>query len=192
MISASDYQAIVLEMERGNFRKALALQQEIESVGPPSAQLLRLKAIIFHRLGQGDASYQAFQQSLKMAPDDVVTLVACAGLLTDAGAAQPAADMYQQALRLSPACAEASAGLAGVLLRAGDRVRALVWLEKAVTDNPDNTAWRLKLAEQFISVGRARDGVTHLKTLLKQMPDDPDLLFCLARVCCSSRMLMAL
>ncbi|RMF92216.1 MAG: hypothetical protein D6741_15180, partial [Planctomycetota bacterium] len=81
-------------------------------------------------------------------------------------------------LNLRPDDLEAKARLGSILVKVNAYGQAYRVLEDVVRRDPERTQSRRELVEVELAIGRFRDALIHLdKHLLKDAPDDPELLF---------------
>ncbi|MCD6359832.1 MAG: tetratricopeptide repeat protein [Armatimonadetes bacterium] len=122
---------------RGEFKKALGLVQDVISGGAATGQAYLLRARCHLALNEEEAAMGDLRRAIEASPDLVEAHVRLARLLSKRGLWQVAAARYQAALDIAPDNREALQGLARLYRDNGHRRRAIELLEAAPSSSSD-------------------------------------------------------
>jgi tetratricopeptide (TPR) repeat protein len=117
-------------LRAGDFDKAVELSRAALKESPNSAQLWTLQGIAFTRKGDDKAALAAFQQALKISPNNLAALAGAAQIEYQAGS-QSAVPLLQRLVQLRPEDPTAHAMLAVLEYRHGNCAAAVPHFEKA-------------------------------------------------------------
>jgi tetratricopeptide (TPR) repeat protein len=121
---------ITSALRAGDLDKAVELSRSALKESPNDAQLWTLQGIAFTRKGDGKAALAAFQQALKVSPNNIAALAGAAQIEYQAGS-QDAVPLLNRLIQLRPDEPTAHAMLAVLDYRRGNCVAAVPNFEKA-------------------------------------------------------------
>jgi predicted O-linked N-acetylglucosamine transferase (SPINDLY family) len=172
-------------LECGRLNEALANAELALPGGSDSAFLHRTRGRIFAALGRPIDAAQAFQECLRLAPDDPKNLQAAGDYARDAGEESLAAELLERLCQVLPESAAAWAKCGGAYLNAGDLQPALAALRTSVRLDPN--AYQLHSVMLYTSVmDSAKSGLELLsdhrhwplgvstEAMTKQFPNSPE------------------
>lgn len=111
-------------------------------------------------------------------------LVTEARQLFQQGQATQARERLEEALAINPQCAVAHNDLGAVAYSLGDVGGAQVAYEQAVKLEPNNTTFKMNMADlYFVAAGRPDDAIQMYLELFRQFPRNIEVLTALGRIC---------
>lgn len=122
-----------------------------------------------------------FQQQLQNHPDNLELLIGTSLLLQQENNDKLALDYARQALKLDPSLVSAAVLQARLLNSLGKPKEAIASLATILSTQPDDTRLRLQYA-RLLATTDLKKAQHEFQTLLKQTPDDPEIMFSLALV----------
>lgn len=138
----------------------VAVYESAVRVNPRSA-LMRMKlGEVYARHKLHDQAIESFQEALKIRSDDPEAYFAMGNTYIDTSRYDQAVDAFQQAIALNPKHAGAHYNLAGLYMKLGQRVKAQVHLEEALSyyrqesGEQEARAWEKAFWDYF---GQSRD-----------------------------------
>ncbi|MDP2698173.1 tetratricopeptide repeat protein [Thalassospira sp.] len=158
-----------LEPARENYLAALDLAPGVAEIHANYASFLR-------EAGETLAAESACRHALRIRSDHVMALVVLGQILLDQGRTVSASDPLLRALDLSPGHKGALTAYGEALFRLGQFAGALHCLKQVLALDPDAREARRTLALLNLRTGRGIEAASALDLLLRQTPDDPELL----------------
>jgi len=144
-------------LEELSFEKAAA---ELEAAAKLSEDLPRLQFLLglaYFKLGRSQEAKGRFEDELKRAPDDFLTLYYLASLLEKLNELDAARQRIEAALKQEPQSAEALTLAGSILFKQGQTAEAVRALEQALARQPENSETRYLLARGYQKLGRKQD-----------------------------------
>jgi Flp pilus assembly protein TadD len=117
------------------------------------------------------AAEKAFEEALRIEPDDVTALLDLAAIRKEAGRFPEAQALYEKALGLGAPRATTAADLGTVYLLQGKLAEGEASLSRALESDPENTAARYNLAWAYQKEGRNTDAEREYKETLRRRPE---------------------
>lgn len=148
---------------------------EALKLSPETPEDTLMAADLAERSGQHDAAESAYRRVLAVDPGNVQANAGLAHLLIARKEYAEAEKLLRKALEKSPNDPAMTAQLATVLA-AQDKAEALPLLEKLHSDHPGDRAVTRMLADVLAQAGDSAHSDQLYVTLLKDQPDDADLL----------------
>jgi len=173
--------AIAELIEAGRLEEAMALSSDMaESEAATAFDAIAVKAT------EGDIEtvrslITHYAAMLKKYPNNDQLLLGYSVLLQHEGRDTEALDAVSRALKIDPENIRAAFQETRILQQMGQQDLALEKLAKLVEENPDNFALRARYA-RVVSATDLNESRRQFETLLKQAPNDPEILFSLAIV----------
>jgi tetratricopeptide (TPR) repeat protein len=127
---ANPVEPISAALRASDFDQAVSLTRSALQQAPNNPQLWTLQGIAFSRKGDNKQALAAFQQALKISPDNIAALAGAAQIHYQAGS-QSAVPLLNHLLQLRPDDPTASAMLAVLEYRRGDCAAAARHFQKA-------------------------------------------------------------
>jgi tetratricopeptide (TPR) repeat protein len=155
----------------------LRLPFQIRRAGRESRMLPLLEpAVAVFNAGNFDETIRMCRSILVEEPQSAQANHLCGRALIELGRHVEAESFLKLAVHLAPDLAEAHADLSAVLLQAADYADAEVSCRRAVSIEPTEVRYRLRLVEILESAGRERDALAELAMAQECAPDQLDLL----------------
>lgn len=143
---------------------------------PVDAALHALLAELRWRSGAGAELTAPLERTIEEFPDELKLRLVAADALRNAGEVDRALVMLQQGLRRAPDSPAFLTSI-GVLLDSQGRLSdALNYLQAAVARSPQSAPARRNLVPTLLKLGRSREALEVNDGLLRQMPDDQQLI----------------
>ena len=172
---ARAWRALAQIDQSGNPTEASNDLLEALKLSPETPQDTLMAADLAERSGQKDAAESAYRRVLAVDPGNVEANAGLAHLLIARKEFSEAEKLLRKALEKSPNDPAMTAQLATVLA-AQDKAEALPLLEKLHTAHPNDRAVTRMLADVMAQAGDAAHSDQLYVTLLKDQPDDTELL----------------
>jgi putative PEP-CTERM system TPR-repeat lipoprotein len=178
----ADLALVLAHLRRGEFDKALAAQQQLESKQPDDPQTHTLKGGIL--LGKKDTAGArvAFERALKLRPDYVAAAVNLARMDIAEGHPAEARSRFETIVKANPKNVEAHLLLAELLAETGAppaEVRSA--LDRASAANPAAIAPKIALTRHYLKEKEPKKALTVAQELASAHATDPQALGMLAR-----------
>jgi tetratricopeptide (TPR) repeat protein len=159
-------------LRAGDLEQAVELSRAALQKAPNNAQLWTLQGIAFASKGDGKSALAAFQQALKISPNNVAALAGAAQIQFQAGS-QGAVPLLEHLLQLRPEDPTAHAMLAVLEYRQGNCVAATPHFEKAGLLLVSQLDALHAYATCLVRLKRLDDAVVIFERALALRPDDP-------------------
>jgi len=169
---ADPTEPIASALRAGEFDTAVALTQSALKASPGSAQLWTLQGIAFAGKGDRKPALAAFQQALKIAPDNVAALAGAAQIGYDADSAE-AVPLLHRILKLRPGDPTAHAMLAVLEYRKGNCPAAVPHFDQAGRLLDSQLDALHAYATCLARLKRLDDAAAVLQRAVALRPDDP-------------------
>ena len=164
-------QALALD-ERGDRQGAMSLVIHLLEQHPDFAQAIKAKGMFLEESGRSAEAEAAFEEALKLAPNDPDLLLEVGISRLKAGRKDEALKLLQHCVRISPREGDAQFYLAQIYHLNGKDDLALRAIRQAVEAQPDNTAAWQKYGELLCGTGHCEAA---LPLLVKAQRKDPSL-----------------
>ena len=150
--------------EQGDKQGAMALTLQLLSQNPKFAPAIKLKGMLLEEAGQTSEAAAAYEEALKLAPDDPDLLFKTGVHQLTTGNAAGAIKLLEHCTKILPGDAEAQYDLAQAYHLNGQDKLALAAIRASLKAEPDNPPVWQKYGELLCSAGDCEGG---LKWLLK-------------------------
>jgi tetratricopeptide (TPR) repeat protein len=117
-----------------------------------------------------DPAISAFQEALKIKPEDVAARIGLGAAFRQKGRLDEAIAQYQLALRIQPDEAQAWINLGNIFQKKGDLAEAIAKYQKALQISPESAEAHYDLASAFRQNGRTDDVISQLEEALQSSP----------------------
>jgi tetratricopeptide (TPR) repeat protein len=114
----------------------------------------------------------AFEQALRLRPQDAVLRARAARALTELGRHVEALAAYRTAVNQQPSLWEARVGLGGLLAQSGASAEAIGEFEAAVKLRPDHAPTRAALGQLLAQTGRMTEAITQFEEAVRLDPQN--------------------
>lgn len=156
----------------GDYKQAIDLYTQAESLGGDKHNLLYARSLSYERMGDIDAAEQDLRAILQEAPEDADSLNALGYMLTvNTERYTEARQLIKKAIEIKPNSPAIMDSIGWVEFKLGHLAESEKWLRKAFTIMPDP-----EVASHLIEVLGARGKTDEARTLLQDMlskhPDD--------------------
>jgi tetratricopeptide (TPR) repeat protein len=165
------HQALTLD-EHGDRQGAMALTLQLLTQSPKFAPAIKLKGMLLEEAGQSAEAEAAYEEALKIAPNDPDLLFKTGISKLHAGDRDQAIKLLEHCTRLSPGDGEAQFYLAQAYHLNGQDKLALAAIRQSLKAEPDNPPVWQKYGELLCSTGDCEGG---LKWLLQAQHSNPSL-----------------
>jgi len=166
--------AIVTDIERGDFvgaeRRAQAALQSL----PPHAEIWRLLAIAQLKAGKIDAAERSLQQANRIDPRSIEVLCNLAAVETHKGNSQNARTTLERAMQLAPDHIGVLSSLGRLRHRLGDFMGAAQCFERCVRADPGRAESWFDLANTSIAMHQWQAAESNVRHGLQLAPNSPD------------------
>ncbi len=154
------YQLGVIRSREGCRPEALkAFQQALQrGMGKDESQAWRQVGDVYVDLFELEKAVEAYQNSIKLDPNDAAAHLALGKLYLDRNNTDPAIVELSTALKLSADLEGVHAGLGRAFRAAGDSAAAINILKRGVERNTSDQAARYVLGQTLLSLGRTDEG----------------------------------
>jgi tetratricopeptide (TPR) repeat protein len=169
---ANPTEPISAALRARDFDKAVELSRTALQQAPNNAQLWTLQGIAFASKGDSKQALSAFQQALKIAPNNIAALAGAAQLEYQAGNSG-AVPLLNRMLQLRPADPTAHAMLAVLDYRQGNCADAVPHFEKAGELLDSQIDALHAYATCLVRLKRLGDAVATFQRAVALRPDDP-------------------
>jgi tetratricopeptide (TPR) repeat protein len=165
-------EAVTVALRAGDFDKAVDLTRAALKQSPNNAQLWTLQGIAFTRKNDSKQALTAFQQALKIAPNNIAALAGAAQIEYESNN-KAAVPLLNHMLELRPGDPTAHAMLAVLAFRAGNCAEAAPHFESAsqlIDSQPDALH---AYATCLVRLKRFDNAIDILQKSAASRPDDP-------------------
>lgn len=137
--------------------------------------------------GRGDASLEAARDASKISPHDALLVQFAESVELEGrrrikiGDLKGALKCYENLLSFSAGTARTHYGMGYCLRGNGDNESAYLHFARAVASAPEQTDYRLDLAQAALAVGKFEEADRQFREILKRRPDDAEALFRFAK-----------
>ena len=165
------HQALTLA-EHGNKQEAMNLVIHLLEQHPDFAPAIKLKGMLLEEAGRGPEAAAAYEEALKLAPNDGDLLLKVGIYELTAGQKEEAIKLLEHCIRILPGDGDAQYYLAQAYHLNGQDKLALRTIQLSLKAEPDNTSVWQKYGELLCGTGDCAAG---LKWLLKAQHSDATL-----------------
>jgi tetratricopeptide (TPR) repeat protein len=165
------HQALSLS-EQGDRQGAMNLVVRLLEQHPDFAPAIKLKAMLLEEAGRASEAAAAYEEALKLAPNDADLLLKAGMYKLSAGEKGEAIKLLERCIRILPGDGDAQFYLAQAYHLNGQDDRALRAIRQSLKAEPDNISVWQKYGELLCSTGDCEAG---LKWLLKAQRSDATL-----------------
>jgi predicted Zn-dependent protease len=156
----------------GDRQQAMNLVLHLLEQHPDFAPALKLKGMLLEESGHSSEAAAAYEQALKLAPNDAYLLLKAGIYKLAAGQKEEAIRLLQHCIRILPGDGDAQYYLAQAYHLNGQDELALPAIRRSLKAEPDNASVWQKYGELLCATG---DCSTGLRWLLKAQHSDPKL-----------------
>jgi tetratricopeptide (TPR) repeat protein len=168
-----DNNAYTAAWQAGDGVKCLKHAQALVKRYPDHAEPYFQLADSYRMLGFADDEVAAYQQGVKVKPDDELAWSWLAGACLRSGRTAEAISAYRQAIRIEPGNAAIWANLGDSYLQSGRTPEAISAYEQAVKLGPRSPSLRFSLAMAYAGAGRFAEAIEAYKRAIKIFPQLP-------------------
>lgn len=165
------HQAVSLA-QHGDRQHAMTLALQLLQRNPKFVPAMKLRAMLLEEAGQTSAAATAYEEALKLAPNDPDLLLKVGIDKLTAGDREQAIQLLQHCTKISPGDGDAPYYLAQAYHLNGQGELALRAIRQSLKTEPDNPSVWQKYGELLCSTGDCRGG---LRWLLKAQHADANL-----------------
>jgi tetratricopeptide (TPR) repeat protein len=158
--------------EHGDKQQAMTLALELLQQDPKFVPALKLKGMLLEESGQNSEAAAAYEEGLKLAPNDPDLLLKTGIYKLAAGDREQALKLLQRCTRILPGDGDAQYYLAQAYHLNGQDDLALAAIKQSLKADPDNPPVWQKYGELLCGTGNCEDG---LRWLLKAQHADASL-----------------
>jgi Flp pilus assembly protein TadD len=159
-----------VELEEGNFERALSLTREAVRLNPNAAGARINLGMAYEKLGRKGEAMDAYRGAFDRNPGNMAAVYRLAPLLEGAGRSDEAADAYRTAIRLNPADAVALNNFGVLLSGMGRLEEASENLTAAVKLSPGYDKGHYNLGLVAMKRGLFGEAVTHFGEAVRLNP----------------------
>lgn len=154
-----------------DYDRGLEAAKKAVELNPTSAAVLDSKALLLERAGRPAEARKLYDQSIKLEPENPITLNNLAYLMAETGDNLDLALTYaQKAKQRMPAMQEVSDTLGWIYLKKNLSDNALQIFQTLVEQSPQNSAFRYHLGLAFYQKGDKAKALKEARTALEQKP----------------------
>jgi tetratricopeptide (TPR) repeat protein len=164
-------QAVTLD-EHGDRQGAMDLVSHLLEQRPNFEPAIKLKGLLLEESGRSSEAAAAYEQALKLAPDDADVLLKTGAYKLNAGQTEQAIQLLQHCLRILPSDGDAEFYLAQAYHANGQNDLALHAIRQSLKAEPDNLDVWQKYGELLCITENCDEG---LRWLLKAQKSNPKL-----------------
>ena len=155
------------------WREPLAFFQTMVADAPRSARSHRELGLVLSEGGRHDEAVAELEASLRLVPDEPITLYNLGNVLSKAGRGDQALRAYEQALAQQPGLVSAYVNLGNVYSTRGDEASAAAVFRRGLGQAPDAAELHLNLANALLRQGRQAEAEAHYREAVRLAPEDP-------------------
>lgn len=170
----------VASAQHGDGQHALAVVNDVLQRRPAFIPALKLRGMLLEDSGQDTDAAAAYEQALKLSPNDADMLLKVGTLRLVAGKTDQALALLQHRVRLLPAEEEGNYYLAQAYHLNGNNEAALAAIRKSLQAAPNDVPVWQKYGELLCSAGQNDDALQWLKKAQAADPSLPRINFDLA------------
>lgn len=178
----ADLLLILANIANGEHQQAVEAARALAEKSPNSPIPFNLMGAAFLGLKDRENARLAFEQALSMDPKFTVAALNLARLDNLDGELGRAKQRLLGILDYDAGNGSAMVELAGVAARQNDPQEAMIWLERAWTNNPGNPQVGLRLGRQYLANGEPLKAMNITRALVEKNPKDPQVLELMANV----------
>lgn len=148
-----------------------------------AARTLAVMALSETAKGQGDSGLAAARAAAKLNPRDALLLHLSETMELEGrrriaiGEFKGAMKCFENLLSFAPGTARSHYGMGYSLRANGDNESAYLHFARAVASAPEQTGYRMELAQVAVAIGEYAEADRQFQEVLKREPDNPDALF---------------
>jgi tetratricopeptide (TPR) repeat protein len=157
-------------IDAGNEAELLAETAAAAAEVRTNPLLWQLTGLLHRGLDQHEAALAAFEQAVRLAPDDARIAHGRAHVALEAGV--PSAALFDKALRLSPGEADVRLGHAAARFAAGQGTTAAAELDAELVRNPGWAGGHARLAHMRVMLGQRDTAMASFERALAAMPGE--------------------
>ena len=182
-----------------DFEKALMYIDEYNKIQPNSPLTFQMRALVYEEMGDEynahvnwgkynitrknvDIAINEFLNAIQLKDDDIDLMFTLAGLLTDNGEVNHAAEYYEKIIKRDPKNKEALAKLAQFREGIGDYKMQVAYLEKIVEVNPKDLNALKNLAKAYEKIRANSNAIEVYNKYLELVKDPVDYKMAKARL----------
>lgn len=161
--------------DNGDFQHAMQITEQMLQEYPDFVPALKLKGMLLEQTGRMDEAGTAYDQALKLAPNDPDILLKAGINKLATGHKEDALTLLLHCTEISPGNGDAEYYLAQAYHFTGHDDLALRAIQKSEEDEPDNASIKQKYGELLCGAGNCADGLNWLLQAKKADPTLPRL-----------------
>ncbi len=152
--------------------KAIEVLQRAQKIAPADPAITRDLVLGYLMAGKVDDAFKQTRALQAAAPKSPTGYLLEGDIYSTTKQWAPAERAYREALKADPASELSALKLHGVLLASGKKAEADAAARKWIADHPNDTAYRMYLAEQALRSRDFKNAVTHYQAVVTQQPDN--------------------
>jgi len=152
--------------------KAIEVLQRAQKIAPADPAITRDLVLGYLMAGKVDDAFKQTRALQAAAPKSPTGYLLEGDIYSTTKQWAPAERAYREALKADPASELSALKLHGVLLASGKKAEADAAARKWIADHPNDTAFRMYLAEQALRSRDFKNAVTQYQAIVTQQPDN--------------------
>lgn len=170
------------ELGLKHYDKALAAALALEKQHPDSAEACNVSGVVYVNKGDIAKARGSFERALSLQPTNFRAVSSLAALDMQEKHPEAAAKRFEALLEKDKKNIGALMALAEIASLQGQTAKAIGWLERATTDNPEAVAPAMKLAAYYMNNKQSDKALTLARKLQTSQPADPEVLDLLGQI----------
>jgi putative PEP-CTERM system TPR-repeat lipoprotein len=151
---------------------AIEVLQRAQKIAPADPAITRDLVLGYLMAGKVDDAFKQTRALQAAAPKSPTGFLLEGDIYSTTKQWVPAERAYREALKADPASELSALKLHGVLLASGKKAEADAAARKWLADHPNDTAYRMYLAEQALRSRDFKGAVTHYQVVVTQQPEN--------------------
>ena len=152
--------------------KAIEVLQRAQKIAPADPAITRDLILGYLMAGKVDDAFKQARALQISAPKSPTGFMLEGDIYATTKQWVPAERAYRDALKVDPASELSALKLHGVLLASGKKAEADATARKWLADHPNDTAYRMYLAEQALRSRDFKGAVSHYQVIVTQQPEN--------------------
>ena len=152
--------------------KAIEVLQRAQKIAPADPAITRDLVLGYLMAGKVDDAFKQARALQAASPKSATGFLLEGDIYATTKQWAPAERAYRDALKADPASELSALKLHGVLLASGKKAEADAAARKWLADHPNDTAYRMYLAEQALRSRDFKGAVTHYQVVVTQQPEN--------------------
>ncbi len=172
----ADFAYIEKLVAEGQFDKALAKVESMQSEQPDNAAIRIVKGAVYSARKDRANARKAYEEALALAPNMTLAAMGLARLDLDENNPDRARKRFEAILSIDPSNAQAMMGLAGIARATKQDAEYASWLQKAADAAATDPRPRVLLVGYYLGKHDSRKALSIARSALSISPNDPEVL----------------